>query len=167
MLKVWWCDLKIGSKYWLDVILKNILVYNFDCTVVPLAAEIWTITTLFITLDLGQVSSAVVVKSWWEIQCSAVLGCEGVVAGAVAAVEVNIAPPSLPPLPDPGLLGLRCVSMTLLVKNLCNFHVSNRSSIIPQQVNHRVENRDIAALGLFYRIIKIKSMKLNPLDKIP
>ena len=113
MLKVWWCDLKIGSKYWLDVILKNILVYNFDCTVVPLAAEIWTITTLFITLDLGQVSSAVVVKSWWEIQCSAVLGCEGVVAGAVAAVEVNIAPPSLPPLPDPGLLGLRCVSMTL------------------------------------------------------
>lgn len=56
----------------------------------------------------------------------------GVVAGWVAPVEVHVVPPALPPLPDPGLLGLRGEGVALFVQRLSDFNISNGGGVLAQ-----------------------------------
>ena len=50
---------------------------------------------------------------WWELAVGGGRGGVRVVAGAVAAVEVNVEPPAVPPLPDPSFLRLGRVSVAV------------------------------------------------------
>lgn len=96
----------------------------------------------------------------------AVFSCKRVVTGAVAPVEVDIEPPSLPALPDAGLLGLRCVGVTLFIQGLCNFNVSNGGCVLAQEVHHWVEDGHVTSFGLLHRIIEVKFMEFNALYEV-
>jgi hypothetical protein len=51
------------------------------------------------------------------------LESEWIVAGGVGSVEVNILPPAVSSLPDPGLLGLSGLGDSLLVKCLSDLDI--------------------------------------------
>lgn len=57
---------------------------------------------------------------------------KGVVTSTVATMEVDVLPPTIPPLPNSCLLRLLGVSVSLLVQRLGNFDVANGGSVISQ-----------------------------------
>lgn len=91
-------------------------------------------------------------------------GCEGRVDGEGGAVEVDIDPAAVPPVPYSSLLRLLRVRMTLFVDELSDPNVCDCGGVVTQEVYVGVDDVHVAIVTKSFQIVKIKLVKFQSFD---